>query len=56
MVAVVSPVLRVLTFILVYYWKEIKFNIDLHFGIKLNQRMDKVKDPNKFDYDVFISH
>ena len=55
-VGVVSPVLWVLTFIVVYYWKQIMFRIYLHFYIKPNERMDKVKDPNEFDYDVFISH
>ena len=55
-VAVVSPVLWASAFILVYCWKEIKFRIYLRFDIKPNERMDKVKDPNEFDYDVFISH
>ena len=32
------------------------FRIDIHFGIRPDQKMDKMKDANELDYDVFISY
>ena len=32
------------------------FRIYICFGIRSDQKMDKMKDANKFDYDVFISY
>ena len=36
--------------------REVKFPLYLHFGVKFEDPVDRVTDPNDMDYDAFVSY
>ena len=36
--------------------REVKFQLYLHFGVKFEDPVDRVTDPNELDYDAFVSY